>query len=330
MKSTAGERGNYPQTSAKGWLSRLRLSGQAAAVFIGFVGLFIIAASLSPIFLKPTNLFNLARQAGPLAIVSVGQTFAILIGGIDLSVGSIISMTSCILCTMMMWGDAWTLPSIFVALLAGSLIGLVNGLITTLRRVPPFVVTLGMMTIVQGVALIYTGGYPTGRVSSPIQSLGAGALGPLPLLTLMAVVVIAAGVFILRKTAFGRYTYAIGANESVAYLSGIRTLSHKLKIYTLCGFMAAVAGISLSARLAVGDPFVGQGFELDSIAAVVMGGTSLAGGIGGLGGTILGVLIISTINNILNLLNVSGFYQHVVKGVVIIISVTLYKGRPQS
>jgi ribose/xylose/arabinose/galactoside ABC-type transport system permease subunit len=164
-------------------------------------------------------------------------------------------------------------------------------------------------------------------VSPSVQFLGAGALGPIPLLTLLALGVIVGGIFILRRTAFGRYTYAIGANESVAYLSGVRTLSHKLKIYTLCGFMAAVAGISLSARLAVGDPFVGQGFELDSIAAVVMGGTSLAGGIGGLGGTVLGVLIISTINNLLNLLNVSGFYQHVVKGIVIIISVTLYKGR---
>jgi ribose/xylose/arabinose/galactoside ABC-type transport system permease subunit len=327
MRSAAGEKDRHPQTSPPSWIWWFRPSGQFAAVFIGFVGLFIVAAILSPTFLKPTNLFNLARQAGPLAIVSVGQTFAILIGGIDLSVGSIISMTSCILCTMMMWGDAWTWPSILVALIAGSLIGLVNGLVTTLRRVPPFVVTLGMMTIIQGMALIYTGGYPTGRVSPSIQFLGAGAIGPIPLLTLLALGVIVVGIFILRRTAFGRYTYAIGANESVAYLSGIRTLSHKLKIYTLCGFMAAVAGISLSARLAVGDPFVGQGFELDSIAAVVMGGTSLAGGIGGLGGTVLGVLIISTINNLLNLLNVSGFYQHVVKGIVIIISVTLYKGR---
>lgn len=326
MKSTIGRKNKNYHNLSLTWILRLRSSGQFTAVLIGFIGLFIMAAILSPIFLKPTNLFNLARQAGPLAIVSVGQTFAILIGGIDLSVGSIISLTSCILCTMMMRGDAWTLPSIFIALIIGSLIGLVNGLVITLRKVPPFVVTLGMMTIIQGLTLIYTGGYPTGRVSPPIQFLGAGALGPIPLLTLLAGGIIIVGIFILRRTVFGRYTYAIGANESVAYLSGIQTLYHKLKIYTLCGFMAAMAGISLSARLTVGDPFVGQGFELDSIAAVVMGGTSLAGGTGGLGGTVLGVLIISTINNILNLLNVSGFYQHVIKGIVIIISVTLYKG----
>ncbi|MBM4338700.1 MAG: ABC transporter permease [Deltaproteobacteria bacterium] len=310
-----------------GRIPKFHLTSQGIAIFIGFAGLFCAAAILSPTFLKPTNLFNLARQAGPLAIVSVGQTFAILAGGIDLSVGSIISLTSCILCTMMMRGDAWTLPSILVALLMGSLIGLINGLIVTLRRIPPFVVTLGMMTIVQGVALIYTGGYPTGRVSPVIQFIGAGRFGPFPILTLLALLVVLISLFILRKTTFGRYTYAIGANENAAYLSGIKTLSQKLGVYTLCGFMAAVAGISLAARLTVGDPFVGQGFELDSIAAVVMGGTSLSGGIGGLGGTVLGVLIISTINNLLNLLNVSGFYQHVVKGIVIIISITLYKGR---
>jgi ribose/xylose/arabinose/galactoside ABC-type transport system permease subunit len=310
-----------------GWISKFHLTSQGIAVLIGFVGLFCAAAILSPTFLKPTNLFNLARQAAPLAIVSVGQTFAILVGGIDLSVGSIISLTSCILCTMMMRGDVWTLPSILVALSIGSLIGLINGIIVTLRRVPPFVVTLGMMTIIQGIALIYTGGYPTGRVSPVIQFIGAGRFGPFPILTLLAFLVVLISLFVLRKTTFGRYTYAIGANENVAYLSGIKTLSQKLAVYTLCGFMAAVAGISLSARLTVGDPFVGQGFELDSIAAVVMGGTSLSGGIGGLGGTVLGVLIISTINNLLNLLNVSGFYQHVVKGIVIIISITLYKGR---
>lgn len=327
MRSTVGEKADGPGQKRVRWVSRFYLTGQGIAVLIGFVGLFFVASILSPVFLKQTNLFNLARQAAPLAIVSVGQTFAILVGGIDLSVGSIISLTSCILCTMMMWGDAWTIPSIAVALVVGSLIGLINGLIVTLRRVPPFVVTLGMMTIIQGVALIYTGGYPTGRVSPAIQFIGAGKLGPFPILTLLSLLVVLISLFILRKTTFGRYTFAIGANESVAYLSGIKTISQKLKVYTLCGFMAAVAGISLSARLTVGDPFVGQGFELDSIAAVVMGGTSLSGGIGGLGGTVLGVLIISTINNLLNLLNVSGFYQHVVKGIVIIIAVTLYKGR---
>jgi ribose transport system permease protein len=311
---------------ATGRTSVLR-TGPTTTIAIAFAGLFVAAAILSPTFLRPTNLFNLARQAGPLAIVSVGQTFAILIGGIDLSVGSVISLTSCILCTMMLRGNAWTLPSMAVALAAGSLVGLVNGLITTLRKVPPFVVTLGMMTIVQGITLIYTGGYPSGRVSPAVQTLGAGALGPVPLLTLLAAVVVLVSLFVLRRTAFGRYTYAIGASEPVAFLSGIATTAHALKVYTLCGGMAAVAGISLSARLAVGDPFVGQGFELDSIAAVVMGGTSLAGGVGGLGGTVLGVLVISTINNLLNLLNVSGFYQHVVKGIVIIISITLYKGR---
>lgn len=323
----AGRENRRAISLAKNFISHLWPQGQVAAVFMGFVLLFLIAAILSPAFLKPTNLFNLVRQAGPLAIVSVGQTFAILIGGIDLSVGAVISLTSCILCTMMMWGDDWTCPSILIAFSVGSLVGLANGLIITLRNIPPFVVTLGMMTIIQGLALIYTGGYPTGRVSPAIQHLGAGSFGPVPLLTILAGAVIGLGIFILRRTPFGRYTYAIGANESVAYLSGIKTIHHKLKVYTFCGFMAAVAGLSLSARLAVGDPFVGQGFELDSIAAVVMGGTSLAGGIGGLGGTIFGVLIIATINNILNLLNVSGFYQHVVKGIVIIISVTLYKGK---
>lgn len=308
--------------------SRILKYGQPGiAIYFGLIALVFIGGLLSPHFLKVQNIFNVLRQATPLFIAAVGQTYLILSGGIDLSVGSVISFTSSISCMMMIQGDQWTIPAIFVALILGILIGFFNGFIVTFRKVPAFVVTLGMMTVIQGITLIVTGGYPKGRVSKYVQFIGEGYIGPVPLLFIFALIVIGIGQFFLKKTIFGRYTYAVGANAQASYLSGIHITKHTIKVFMLCGFTSALAGLSLAARIGVGDPFVGNGFELDSIAAVVMGGTSLAGGIGGLSGSIIGVLLIATINNLLNLLSVSGFYQHVIKGIVIILAVSLYKGR---
>lgn len=297
------------------------------AIYLGLLFLIVVGGVLSPHFLRSRNIFNVLRQATPLFIVAIGQTYLILSGGIDLSVGSVISLTSSVACMMMLRGDQWTIPAVIVALGIGAGVGFVNGLIVNTRRVPSFVVTLGMMTVVQGLTLIVTGGYPKGRASSQLLYIGEGYLGPIPLLFLVAVVVVAIGWVFMTKTVFGRYTYAVGANPQAANLSGIHITRHSIKIFTLCGFTAGLAGLALAARVGVGDPFVGNGFELDSIASVVMGGTALSGGIGGIPGTVVGVLLIATINNLLNLLSVSGFYQHVIKGFVIIVAVSLYKGR---
>lgn len=309
-------------------INRLRKGvnrGPNWAILIALIILVIVGAFSSPYFLTSRNIFNIFRQASPLAIVSVGQTFLILSGGIDLSVGSIISLTSSVACMLMIRGNEWTIPAIIIVLLIGAGVGFLNGLIVNLRKVPSFVVTLGMMTVVHGITLIITGGYPKGRASRSLLTIGEEYIGPVPFLAIAAAIILFVSWYILKKTVFGRHTYAVGANPMAANLSGIKIQEHSIKVFTFCGLTAALAGLSLAARIGIGDPFVGSGFELDSIAAVVMGGTALSGGIGGMGGTMIGVLLMGTINNLLNLLNVSGFFQHVIKGLVLIIAVSIYK-----
>jgi len=299
--------------------------GASLAVYLALFLLLLIGALSSPHFLTVRNLTNILRQSSPLLIVSIGQTYLILSGEIDLSVGSVISLTSSTACMLMLRGGGeWTIIGVLAALGIGALIGLVNGLITVTRKVPSFVVTLGMMSIVHGAALIVTGGYPKGRASSYVVFFGERFLGPMPYLFVISFIILVISIYFLRKTRFGTYTYALGANPEAANLSGIRIIGHSLKVFTLCGFMAGLAGLALAARIGVGDPFVGAGYDLDSIAAVVMGGTALGGGIGGLTGTFVGVLIIATIRNLLNLLDVSAFYQHVVQGSVLIFAVSIY------
>lgn len=300
-----------------------------SAIFLVYVILcafFIFAAIVSPQFRTTYNVFNLLRQAVAFGIVSVGQTIAILSGGIDLSVGSLISLVACLTSGIMIGNPTLVVPIVLFVLGLGIFVGLTNGVLVAYLRVPPFIATLAISAILQGSVLLYTK-KPVGGVTRGFMFFANGQLGPVPFAFVFWVLLLAFFLFLLRKTNLGLHIYATGGNEEIARLSGIPVRRVKLIVYILSGFLAALTGVFLASRLGIGDPLVGQGFELESITAVLIGGTSLAGGKGGIEGTIAGVLIIALINNILNLLNVSGFWQWVVKGIVVIAVVAAYKER---
>lgn len=284
----------------------------------------IAAAIYSPTFRSPENIFNALRQSVFLGIISIGQTFAIIAGGIDLSVGSTVKLVALIAAGTMQGKEELAIPVIALCLAIGCTIGLINGLIITRLGVAPFIVTLGMFSIVRGFALGYTT-TPVGAIPRSLRPLYNAQLGPVPLPVIVFLLLLVAGVVILRYTTFGRHLYAIGGNEQVARLSGLKVAWLKTSVFVISGFLAAVTGLFLVSRMGVGDPVVGEGLELDSIAAVVLGGTSLFGGRGSLVGTLAGVLILAFIGNILNMLAVTAWYQQLIKGLIILLVVAIYK-----
>lgn len=297
---------------------------QKLGPLLGFIILVIIVSILNPSFLQPLNILNLLRQVAINALIAYGMTFVILTGGIDLSVGSILALSSALTAGMMVSGLDPIL-AIIIGCLLGAVMGMVNGLLITKGKMAPFIATLATMTVFRGLTLVYTDGNPiTGLSDSRLfQLFGRGYfLGiPVPAITMILAFVIL--YIILHKTPFGRKTYAIGGNEKAALISGIKVPRVKIMIYSLAGLLSALAGSILISRLDSAQPTAGTSYELDAIAAVVLGGTSLSGGRGKIFGTLIGALIIGTLNNGLNLLGVSSFYQMVVKGIVILIAVLL-------
>ncbi|AZR74898.1 ribose ABC transporter permease [Anoxybacter fermentans] len=296
---------------------------------IGLIGLIIVLSFLSEYFLTLPNLLNVTRQVSINAILAFGMTFVILTGGIDLSVGSILALTSAITAGLLSTGYDVVI-AILAGLLLGAILGLFSGILVAKAKMPPFIVTLGMMTIARGFTLIYSGGRPISGFNKTFRFLGAGYLGIIPFPVVIMIIILLICYIVLRKTSFGRYVYAVGGNEKATKLSGINTDAIKMSVYAISGFLAAVSGIILTSRLNSAQPTAGTGYELDAIAAVVLGGTSLAGGQGGVIGTIMGALIIGVLNNGLNLLNVSSFYQLVAKGAVILIAVFLDRRSQQA
>ncbi|GMO00112.1 ribose ABC transporter permease [Parageobacillus thermoglucosidasius] len=292
---------------------------------IGFFLLCIVLSILSDSFLTVNNWMNVLRQVSINALIAFGMTFVILTGGIDLSVGSVLALSSAITAGIMASGtNGFT--AIIIGLLAGFLMGALNGVVITKGRIAPFIATLATMTMFRGLTLVYTDGRPiTGFASDDIlfQMMGRGYFLGIPVPVVFMIVVYVALYFVLKKTTFGRHTYAIGGNEEASRLSGIRVDRLKIWIYSLTGGLSALAGIILTSRLNSAQPTAGTAYELDAIAAVVLGGTSLSGGRGWIFGTLVGVLIIGVLNNGLNLLNVSSFYQQVIKGLVILLAVLL-------
>lgn len=288
---------------------------------------------LSDNFATTDNLFNVLRQTSVNLCISVGMTLVILTGGIDLSVGSILALTGAIAAGLTRDGICLTTIDTFVgitfwggclaAVLVGGLLGAFNGCIITRFRVPPFVATLGMMTIARGLTMLYTGGFPITGLGSGFEYVGTGWLLGIPMPVWVALLLILLFAFVMRHTRTGRYIYAIGGNERASLLSGIRTDRIILLVYTLAGILSAVAGLLVTARLDSAQPNAGNGYELDAIAAVVIGGASLSGGKGSIWGTVVGALIIGVLNNGLVLLNVSPFWQQVVKGMVILLAVVM-------
>jgi ribose/xylose/arabinose/galactoside ABC-type transport system permease subunit len=273
------------------------------------VALAIVFGSINPNFWSATNLANVSRQMSILALLSLGQTFAILSGGIDLSVGSLLALVS-VVCAQQM-KNFGLVEGIAAGILAGGLAGLVNGLIIAKARVPPFIATLGMLVAARGAALTLSGGLPIAGLPREFLVLGAGYVGPFPIPTVVAAVAFLLAHGILRRTRFGRYVYAMGSNEEAAVLSGINVANYKMLV-------AGIAGVILTSRVISGQPTLGEVQELYSIAAVVIGGGRISGGVGGIGTTLMGVLVLGILGNGLNLVQVSSYVQNIVIGAIIV------------
>ena len=299
--------------SRAGRLSRTRQFGTG----LGLVALSGVLWALTPHFLTVPNLLNIAQQTSINAIVAVGMTYVIISGGIDLSVGSIVALSGVVLGAALQDGQALPL-ALALALATGVACGLLNGALISLGGLPPFIVTLGMMSIARGAALVFTEGRPVSGFGPGLRALATGHVGGVPAPIVATIVVYLIAHAVLTRTTFGRYLYAIGGNEEATRLSGVAVRFHKTMIYAVSGLVSAVAAVILTARLNSAQPIAGMMYELDAIAATVIGGTSLMGGQGTLAGTLVGALIMGVLRNGLNLLGVSSFLQQIVIGAVII------------
>lgn len=287
---------------------------------IVLVLIFVIATMLSPAFLSLNNIFNVIRQVAITAILGAGMTFVILTGGIDLSVGSILALAGA-LSAGVLGQTGSIILAILVAIGIGALCGAANGLFITKGEMPPFIATLGMMTLIRGCVLVYTNGSPVTVKSAAYKFIGKGYLLGIPVPVILLIVIFAIGYVILTHTKFGRSVYAFGGNREATRLSGINIVKTEWYVYLISGILAGIAGIILTSRLGSAQPTAGTGYELDAIAAVILGGTSLAGGQGFILPTVLGALILGIIDNILVLMNVNSFVASIVKGAVILIAV---------
>lgn len=283
-------------------------------------------AMLNDRFWSWGNIVTVLRQTSINAVIATGMTFAILIGGIDLSVGSVLAICGAIAATLITTGMD-TVLVVLITLMLGLSIGLVNGLLISKGRLQPFIATLGTMTLLRGITLVYTQGKPisaTGAASShSFSNIGTGYLFGIPIPVFIMLVVFIIAYYILKHLRIGRYIYALGSNEEATMYSGIKTDNVKFFVYGAAGLLAALGGIIITSRLGSAQPTAGMGYELDAIAAVVLGGTSMAGGVGTIYGTAIGALIIGLLNNALNLLQVPSYFQDVAKGVVILIAVLM-------
>jgi ribose transport system permease protein len=291
---------------------------------IGLLILCMVISFITPRFLSVANIRNVLTQVSVNAVIAIGMSFVILTGGIDLSVGSILAVSGAAAASIMKSTGNLFL-AIIVALVIGCLIGLINGTLVSKGRIQAFIVTLATMTIFRGVTYVYTNGTPISGLGQSFSSIGNKTLLGLPIPVVFMVIVFGIGFYVLSQTRYGRYLYALGGNEDSARLSGINTSKIKTLVYVISGATAALSGIIVTSRIGSASPNAGVGFELDAIAAVVLGGTSLAGGEGSVVGTIIGALIIGVLNNGLNLMNVSPFYQAIVKGLVILLAVMVEK-----
>ncbi|UCE49718.1 MAG: ABC transporter permease [Phycisphaerales bacterium] len=286
-------------------------------------------------FFSTDNFWLVLTQVSVNMCLSVGMTLVILTGGIDLSVGSVLALSGAIMAGLLKNGFEVSAFNLFVGftvlgavltgLIVGSFLGFFNGLMITLLRIPPFVATLAMMTIARGLTQLWTGGAAITGLGNVFRYVGTERFAGVPVVVWICAAIVAIAVLVLRKTRFGRYIYAVGGNERAAKLSGLNVNRIKLRVYTIAGALSAVGGFIVTSKLDSATPIAGDGYELDSIAAVVIGGTSLSGGRGSVLGTVLGVLIIGVLNSGLIILRVPPFWQKVIKGCVILLAVAIDK-----
>ena len=288
------------------------------AALLVMIAFLCVYPRTSTTFPTKTNIFNVLRQAAPNVILSCGMTFAILLGGIDLSVGSIIAMSGCLGAGAVVWGGMPEIVGILIGILSGGVFGLFNGFLISKTTIPPFIVTLASQNIAKGIAYVFSGGKPIRCMTDAWKFLGAGYVAgiPTPVITMFIVFILC--VLFLNRTRMGRHIYAVGGNATAAKFSGISTVKVKFTVHTISGLLAGLAGITIASRLYSGTCTSGDGAENDAIAAVVIGGTSMAGGSGKLGGTLIGALIIGILNNGLNLMGVNSDWQFIIKGGVIL------------
>ncbi|GHZ74178.1 TPA: ribose ABC transporter permease [Vibrio cholerae] len=313
---------NTTSDNRKKLLSKEWLIEQKSLIALLF--LVVVVSFLNLNFFTVDNLLNILRQTSVNAIIAVGMTLVILTAGIDLSVGSVLALCGAFAATLVAM-EVPVLIAVPTALLAGAALGAISGIIIAKGKVQAFIATLVTMTLLRGVTMVYTDGRPISTgftdTADTFAWFGTGYALGIPVPVWLMVVVFAGAWYLLNHTRFGRYVYAVGGNESATRLSGINVDRVKIGVYAICGLLAALAGIIVTSRLSSAQPTAGMGYELDAIAAVVLGGTSLMGGKGRIMGTLIGALIIGFLNNALNLLDVSSYYQMIAKAVVILLAV---------
>ncbi len=325
MKSTAVKKeGENP-----GIVKKI-LGNPVIGPYMALVAIIVISTAVSGNFLTPTNIANVLVRASVVGVVSIGMTIVLLVGGIDLSVSYIMSLTACLLARMLQaqveaGKTGIALGSVLLVLALGCFIGLINGTIIVMRNLEPFIVTLGVGEVISGITMLYTNGAPGGKLTKFWTDFGKAELLGIPSTVWVFAVMMIIFIVILHKTIFGRHIYAIGSNAEAARLTGIKVKINKIMAYVLCGFTAALAGIMLMVRVRIGEPKGASGYDMDAIAAVVIGGTAMSGGKGTLAGTLAGVLIMAIMNNILNLIGVNANLQIVVKGLIILVAVLIQK-----
>lgn len=318
--------------------STLSLNSQSLKRFQSLIALVVLCIALSIMtdkFFTADNGVNVLRQIAVNICIATGMTLIVLTAGIDLSVGSVLALCGAVTAGLLKSGIEIPAGDLFIGftllgailggIILGFLLGWFNGFAITKFNVPPFVATLAMLTIARGFTMLYTKGHPISNLGKSFAFIGSGSLLGIPVPVWIAIIVVLLAVFVTQKTKIGRYIYAIGGNEQAAKLSGINISKVKIWVYAMAGALAALGGIIVTARLDSAQPNAGMSYELDAIAAVVIGGTSLSGGKGSVWGTVMGAIIIGVLNNGLVLLNVSPFWQQVVKGAVILLAVIIDK-----
>lgn len=301
-------------------------------IVVIFIGMCLILSIVSPAFRSMRNITNVIRQVSIIGIVSMGVTFAIITTGIDLSSGSMIALISVVVATMSQNSVNPDQPvsivmpiaiGIGISLLIGLFLGGVNGTLHAYGKIPPFIATLGMMTVARGAAALYTQGRPVGDLKDSFTFIGTGNFLNIPLPILIYLIMGILSHILLSKTKFGRHVFAIGGNEQAARICGINVRKTLVKVYAYAGFLTAVSAILLTARTSAGNPTYGLSYELDAIASTVIGGTSLSGGIGSIPFCVIGALIIGVLNNGMDLLGVNAYWQQIAKGVIIVVAVLI-------
>lgn len=309
------------------WFTRLKhnvLLNPSIVIWISLIILMLIARVISAGFWEISHLLNVVRQASGLGIVGIGQTIVIITGGIDLSVGQVITLVDVVAATLLNGKDTLLLPVIVFCLMIGIVIGLINGLLVTRLKVPPLISTLGMAIILKGIAYVYTNGAPKGATSPILRFVGSGFVGPIPTAVIVWVVIAALAIYLLARIPFARKLYAVGGNAQAARLSGVNTSRIIILAYVLSSLLAAIAGLVLAGYIGTGSLGLGDGYDLNSVAAAVIGGTAFSGGIGSVFGTTGGALFLSVMLSLMRFIGLPYSSQLMVQGVILIVAIYLY------